>query len=168
MKSMSVNKCLDIWISNALYYWENKLFVELSQVNGEMRSLVSWHWAFNVKFLSVYLGSCIPITFPIWLTDKQKMKRLTCFEPSTGGYSYCYKGIWSGIHMIQAAFIYLKSGNNCFRWLVYAADYDTLRALDSENISTTLSMSEEEINALPVHKYKASGVQRWVQMPFLL
>ncbi|KAI6671093.1 hypothetical protein NL676_005978 [Syzygium grande] len=39
-------------------------------------------------------------------------------------------------------------------------DYDTLRALDSENVSTTLSMSEEEINALPVHKYKASGVQR--------
>ncbi|CAK7331476.1 unnamed protein product [Dovyalis caffra] len=32
-------------------------------------------------------------------------------------------------------------------------DYDTLRALDSGNASTT-SMSEEEINALPVHKYK--------------
>lgn len=39
-------------------------------------------------------------------------------------------------------------------------DYDTLRALDSENVSTTPSMSEEEINALPVHKYKVSGVQR--------
>ncbi|XP_039043621.1 E3 ubiquitin-protein ligase SDIR1-like isoform X2 [Hibiscus syriacus] len=36
-------------------------------------------------------------------------------------------------------------------------DYDTLRALDSDNISTTLSMSEEEINALPVHKYKSPG-----------
>ncbi|XVF05480.1 hypothetical protein REPUB_Repub05bG0175700 [Reevesia pubescens] len=33
-------------------------------------------------------------------------------------------------------------------------DYDTLRALDSDNTSTTHSMSEEEINALPVHKYK--------------
>ncbi|GKV32912.1 hypothetical protein SLEP1_g41478 [Rubroshorea leprosula] len=33
-------------------------------------------------------------------------------------------------------------------------DYDTLRALDSDNPSTTPSMSEEEINALPVHKYK--------------
>lgn len=32
-------------------------------------------------------------------------------------------------------------------------DYDTLRALDSGNASTT-SMTEEEINALPVHKYK--------------
>ncbi|KAI3429080.1 RING-type domain-containing protein [Psidium guajava] len=39
-------------------------------------------------------------------------------------------------------------------------DYDTLRALDSENVSTTLSMSEEEINALPVHKYNVSGFQR--------
>ncbi|KAK8478561.1 hypothetical protein V6N11_028256 [Hibiscus sabdariffa] len=35
-------------------------------------------------------------------------------------------------------------------------DYDTLRALDSDNISTT-PMSEEEINALPVHKYKVPG-----------
>ncbi|KAJ8750634.1 hypothetical protein K2173_015815 [Erythroxylum novogranatense] len=33
-------------------------------------------------------------------------------------------------------------------------DYDTLRALDSDNDPTTPSMSEEEINALPVHKYK--------------
>ncbi|KAL1194942.1 E3 ubiquitin-protein ligase SDIR1 [Cardamine amara subsp. amara] len=32
-------------------------------------------------------------------------------------------------------------------------DYETLRALDSDNVPTT-SMSEEEINALPVHKYK--------------
>ncbi|XVF46554.1 hypothetical protein PTKIN_Ptkin03bG0036100 [Pterospermum kingtungense] len=36
-------------------------------------------------------------------------------------------------------------------------DYDTLRALDSDNTSTTVSMSEEEINALPVHKYKVPG-----------
>ncbi|OMO62018.1 Zinc finger, RING-type [Corchorus capsularis] len=36
-------------------------------------------------------------------------------------------------------------------------DYDTLRALDSDNTSRTPSMSEEEINALPVHKYKVPG-----------
>ncbi|XAR60635.1 hypothetical protein NMG60_11034089 [Bertholletia excelsa] len=39
-------------------------------------------------------------------------------------------------------------------------DYETLRALDTENTSTTPSMSEEEINALPVHKYKGTGPQR--------
>ncbi|XP_050212152.1 E3 ubiquitin-protein ligase SDIR1 [Mercurialis annua] len=33
-------------------------------------------------------------------------------------------------------------------------DYETLRALDSDNVPTTASMSEEEINALPVHNYK--------------
>lgn len=33
-------------------------------------------------------------------------------------------------------------------------DYETLRSLDSDNPRTTPSMSEEEINALPVHKYK--------------
>lgn len=37
------------------------------------------------------------------------------------------------------------------------ADYDTLRALDSDNASTATSMSEEEINALPVHKHKVTG-----------
>lgn len=36
-------------------------------------------------------------------------------------------------------------------------DYETLRALDSDNASNTTSMSEEEINALPVHKYKVMG-----------
>ncbi|KAK2993170.1 hypothetical protein RJ640_015357, partial [Escallonia rubra] len=36
-------------------------------------------------------------------------------------------------------------------------DYETLRALDSDNGRRTTSMSEEEINALPVHKYKATG-----------
>ncbi|KAJ4725773.1 E3 ubiquitin-protein ligase SDIR1 [Melia azedarach] len=36
-------------------------------------------------------------------------------------------------------------------------DYDTLRALDSDNTNTAPSMSEEEINALPVHKYKVLG-----------
>lgn len=38
--------------------------------------------------------------------------------------------------------------------LAILADYDTLRALDSDNMSGIPSMSEEEINALPVHKYK--------------
>ncbi|XP_035541042.1 E3 ubiquitin-protein ligase SDIR1-like isoform X1 [Juglans regia] len=38
-------------------------------------------------------------------------------------------------------------------------DYDTLRALDSDNTSTTPSMSDEDINALPVHKYRAAGSQ---------
>ncbi|CAN1746890.1 E3 ubiquitin-protein ligase SDIR1 [Linum perenne] len=37
-------------------------------------------------------------------------------------------------------------------------DYETLRALDSDVVPTT-SMSEEEINALPVHNYKVSGSQ---------
>lgn len=36
------------------------------------------------------------------------------------------------------------------------ADYDTLRALDSDTASSTTSMTEEEINALPVHTYKVS------------
>ncbi|KAL5580953.1 hypothetical protein UlMin_013395 [Ulmus minor] len=36
-------------------------------------------------------------------------------------------------------------------------DYDALRALDSDNASTTQLMSEEEINSLPVHKYKVIG-----------
>ncbi|KAE8727687.1 E3 ubiquitin-protein ligase SDIR1 [Hibiscus syriacus] len=35
--------------------------------------------------------------------------------------------------------------------------YDTLRALDSDNTSTSHSMSEEDIHALPVHKYKVHG-----------
>lgn len=41
-----------------------------------------------------------------------------------------------------------------------SSDYETLRALDSDNAPTTPSMSEEQINALPVHKYKVSGPQR--------
>ncbi|XP_059660780.1 E3 ubiquitin-protein ligase SDIR1-like isoform X2 [Cornus florida] len=39
-------------------------------------------------------------------------------------------------------------------------DYETLRALDSDNASPTLSMSEEEINALPVHKYKVTDPKK--------
>ncbi|CAI8583138.1 unnamed protein product [Vicia faba] len=35
-------------------------------------------------------------------------------------------------------------------------DYETLRALDSDNVSTAPSMTKEEINALPVHKHKVN------------
>uniref|UniRef100_A0A7N0UM93 RING-type E3 ubiquitin transferase n=1 Tax=Kalanchoe fedtschenkoi TaxID=63787 RepID=A0A7N0UM93_KALFE len=38
-------------------------------------------------------------------------------------------------------------------------DYETLRALDSDNTSGTPSMSEEEINALPVHNYIIPGMK---------
>ncbi|KAK2984338.1 hypothetical protein RJ640_009367, partial [Escallonia rubra] len=38
-------------------------------------------------------------------------------------------------------------------------DYDTLRALDSDNVPSAFSMSDEEINALPVHMYKVSCPQ---------
>ncbi|KAK6929365.1 Zinc finger, RING-type [Dillenia turbinata] len=39
-----------------------------------------------------------------------------------------------------------------------ALDYETtLRALDSENVPQAPAMSEEEINALPVHVYKVAG-----------
>ncbi|XP_062157350.1 E3 ubiquitin-protein ligase SDIR1 isoform X1 [Alnus glutinosa] len=38
-------------------------------------------------------------------------------------------------------------------------DYETLRALDADNVPSVPSMSEEEINALPVHKYKIAGPQ---------
>ncbi|KAE9451395.1 hypothetical protein C3L33_16672, partial [Rhododendron williamsianum] len=41
-------------------------------------------------------------------------------------------------------------------------DYDTLRALDSDNAPAVPSMSDEEINSLPVHKYKIIGAQRKV------
>lgn len=42
-----------------------------------------------------------------------------------------------------------------------SADYETLRALDADNVPAA-SMTEEEINSLPVHKYKVSGPQRSV------
>lgn len=38
-------------------------------------------------------------------------------------------------------------------------DYETLRALDSDNVPSSSSMSEEEINALPVHNYKVTETQ---------
>nr|GMC92815.1 E3 ubiquitin-protein ligase SDIR1 isoform X1 [Ipomoea batatas] len=41
-------------------------------------------------------------------------------------------------------------------------DYETLRALDADNVPTTPSMTEEEINALPIHKYKVSGPQSFL------
>lgn len=45
-----------------------------------------------------------------------------------------------------------------------------MRALDADNVPTTASMSEEEINALPVHKYKVSGSQsqRYILLVYLL
>ncbi|KAK2382440.1 E3 ubiquitin-protein ligase SDIR1 [Trifolium repens] len=36
-------------------------------------------------------------------------------------------------------------------------DYDTLRALEFGTASNTSSMTDEEINALPIHKYKVPG-----------
>ena len=42
----------------------------------------------------------------------------------------------------------------------FVADYETLRALDADNVSNVPSMSEEEINSLPVHKYKVTGPER--------
>lgn len=39
------------------------------------------------------------------------------------------------------------------------SDYETLRALDADNVPAA-SMTDEDINALPVHKYKASGPQK--------
>lgn len=47
-------------------------------------------------------------------------------------------------------------------------DYETLRALDADNVPTTPSMTEEEINALPIHKYKVSGPQRLVSLLLIL
>ncbi|GMY08481.1 E3 ubiquitin-protein ligase SDIR1-like [Fagus crenata] len=38
-------------------------------------------------------------------------------------------------------------------------DYETLRALDADNLPSVSSMSDDEINALPVHKYKVAGSQ---------
>lgn len=42
-------------------------------------------------------------------------------------------------------------------FLYFVADYDTLHALNSDTASSTPSMTEEEINALPIHKYKVPG-----------
>lgn len=43
--------------------------------------------------------------------------------------------------------------------ILFSPDYDTLRALDSDNNPDAPSMSEEEINALPVHIYKSQSNQ---------
>ncbi|MCL7047764.1 hypothetical protein MKW94_026966 [Papaver nudicaule] len=53
--------------------------------------------------------------------------------------------------------------NDLSKWVIrFLAYYETLRALDSDNGSSAQSLSEEEINALPVHNYKAAGPQRQV------
>lgn len=49
------------------------------------------------------------------------------------------------------------SDDGCY----FLTDYETLRALDADNVPTASSMSEEEINALPIHKYKVSSAQRY-------
>ncbi|CAD5166627.1 unnamed protein product [Musa acuminata subsp. malaccensis] len=46
-------------------------------------------------------------------------------------------------------------------------DYDALRALDSDNPPDAPSMTEEEINSLPVHKYKLQSSNRQRQDPIL-
>ncbi|KAJ8760348.1 hypothetical protein K2173_012586 [Erythroxylum novogranatense] len=38
-------------------------------------------------------------------------------------------------------------------------DYETLRLLDADNVPNTASMTDEEINALPVHKHNVSPLQ---------
>lgn len=40
---------------------------------------------------------------------------------------------------------------------IFLSDYDALRALDADNSPHAPSMSEEEINALPVFKYKVQS-----------
>ncbi|WOL10859.1 hypothetical protein Cni_G19618 [Canna indica] len=42
---------------------------------------------------------------------------------------------------------------------LYRIDYDALSALDSDNITVAPSMTEEEIGALPVHKYEGQPHQ---------
>lgn len=44
------------------------------------------------------------------------------------------------------------------------SDYETLRALDADNVPAVPSMTEEEINALPVHNYKVAGPQKYVPL----
>ncbi|RZC93667.1 hypothetical protein C5167_007710 [Papaver somniferum] len=41
-------------------------------------------------------------------------------------------------------------------------EFETLGAVDSYNISPAPSMSDEEINALPIHKYRVTGQERKV------
>ena len=49
-------------------------------------------------------------------------------------------------------------------WAIWywISDYETLRALDADNVPSVSSMSDDEINALPVHKYKVAGSQKYV------
>lgn len=60
--------------------------------------------------------------------------------------------------------MYIQKGSCVLR--SSCADYETLRALDSDNVPNASSMSVEEISALPVHNYKVAGPQRLV-MSFL-
>ncbi|XP_076882353.1 E3 ubiquitin-protein ligase SDIR1-like [Bidens hawaiensis] len=39
-------------------------------------------------------------------------------------------------------------------------DYETLRALDANNAPTVNSLSEEDLNSLPIHKYKVANSKR--------
>lgn len=43
---------------------------------------------------------------------------------------------------------------------ILLADYDALRALDTDNSPHAPSMTEEEINTLPVFRYKFQAQQR--------
>lgn len=56
------------------------------------------------------------------------------------------------------ALFFLYKGATLFIifFLHFEVDYDTLRSLDSDTASSTPSMTEEEINALPVHTYKVA------------
>lgn len=60
-------------------------------------------------------------------------------------------------------------GKSCYSasFVYYFSDYDALRALDSDNPPDAPSMTEEEINSLPVHKYKLQSSNRQRQDPIL-
>jgi hypothetical protein len=83
---------------------------------------------------------------------------------------YLYDGVTScklAVHMqmpIAMLGLWFHLRWNSYLWMKLfvhsGADYDTLRALDSDNTSTTPSMSEEQINALPVHKYRVAGSEK--------
>lgn len=69
---------------------------------------------------------------------------------------------------IWCHFYYINLVENCKQKVTYNvlfwfnADYDALRTLDADNASSIPSMSEDEINALPVHKYKVPCPETWV------
>jgi hypothetical protein len=55
------------------------------------------------------------------------------------------------------ALILFKYAYSFVFFLHFVADYETLRALEFGTASNTSSMTDEEINALPIHKYKVPG-----------